>query len=128
MSARKPTLAAPRPLNHPGVRTVMTALNRAAKSPDKDVYITVAGIIAELGSTIGRFEECGVGEWSLEGVRALLLAQARYAPAPEFNEMVQQAKYQLRWLEWWDVPGGGMDQAQVPGGATWLLNYVECPA
>lgn len=107
--------------NHRDVRTIMRAIDRAIAShldAEDGLARTVASSIITIGDCADDFSGAtGRRKWSSQAVRAILLAYALHAPDDRLRRMAQQARRELKWVEWWEQPGGGHDQCyEVRGG------------
>jgi hypothetical protein len=120
----------PRSIAHPDVRAIMAAIDRAIASPlDKDSGLSpcVASDLLTLGSCGDEFEYPGAKMWPSESLRAIVLAYATTAPVDFVKAMVDRARRNVAWVEWWELPGGGHDQAETSGDPKSLPNYKKQP-
>ena len=97
--------------NHPQVRMIMSAMDLAIASPwatEDGIVQCVASVIVELGNQADYFEY-GPGlpgyRWTVNGLRAIVLAYALEAPPGVLRAMAEQARKQLAWVKWWDRKG-----------------------
>lgn len=102
-----------RSTNHPLVRTIVKALDRAEETerrlcdPNNGAFRCTAGSIVEFGNTCERFSLPDHQEdpWTFEGIRAVVVAIAVSCPERELRWMATEAKKQIKWCEWWESVG-----------------------
>ena len=93
---------------HPHVRTIMAAIDRAIASPDKSVAANVASKIVTYGYSAEDFE-CFIRpkcrRWTRDGLRSVVLAYALNAPSGDLAALATAARKEHAWVEWWDLAG-----------------------
>lgn len=103
----------------PRIVLIMSALDRADQSDqidgtEIDLLATVAGSIVDAW---GGCPERWYGEhgWTVDGIRAFVLAYALNCPDDELDDAADEARERIKWTEWYDAPGGGRHQTRCNG-------------
>lgn len=111
----------PRSLNSPRVREVLAVFDRFVASPARqDNPSLVDGFMhVVVHSPLDRFSAPFVRAncpWSVDAIRAILIAYLVHAPAVDFRAMCIDAARQRRWLEEFeqDPEGDGRGYSLVP--------------
>jgi hypothetical protein len=100
-----------RSTNHPDVRAVVRALDRAERS---DAMIVVGSTLATLGSDCEHFDRRDRPKWSNDAIRAVVLAHALNAPDEELRYMAKRARAEMKWCDDYDrVSAAGEQEATV---------------
>jgi hypothetical protein len=91
-------------MNHPHIRAIIRALDRAEESeqthPDCGIVRTTAGLIFEWGRCVDRF--AADTNWTDEQARAVVLSWALHCPDDELRWMAETAREQMKAIADWD--------------------------